>query len=141
MPVNPYFPTGYQPMQNYYNPCQYNQQQQPQNQQQQNPTGGIIWVQGEAGAKSYLVSPNTTVQLWDSENQTIYLKSADAYGMPSIKILDYTIRDIPQNTSHAVPEQPKIDFATKEEVTALQEQMAALQAKIKALAKKGADNE
>lgn len=29
--------------------------------------GGIIWVQGEAGAKSYMVAPNTTVQLWDSE--------------------------------------------------------------------------
>jgi len=141
MPVNPYFPAGYQPIQNYYNPYQYNQQQQPQNQQQQNPTGGIIWVQGEAGAKSYLVAPNTTVQLWDSENQTIYLKSADASGMPSIKILDYTIRDIQQNTSHSAAEQPKIDFATKEEVTALQDQITALQGKIKALTKKGADNE
>lgn len=50
---------------------------------------GIIWVQGEAGAKSYLVAPNNTVQLWDSESQTIYLKSADASGMPTMKILDY----------------------------------------------------
>jgi hypothetical protein len=50
-------------------------------------------VQGESGAKSYLVAPNCTVQLWDSESQTIYIKSADASGMPSIKILDYTIRD------------------------------------------------
>ena len=54
---------------------------------------GIIWVQGEAGAKSYLVAPNTTVQLWDSENYVIYLKSADASGMPSMKIIDYKIRD------------------------------------------------
>ena len=45
------------------------------------PTG-IIWVSGEAGAKAYLVAPNNTVQLWDSESQTIYLKSADACGMP-----------------------------------------------------------
>ncbi len=56
-------------------------------------TSGIIWVQGEAGAKSYLVAPNTTVQLWDSEAQVIYLKSADASGMPSMKVIDYTIRD------------------------------------------------
>jgi hypothetical protein len=49
-------------------------------------------VQGEAGAKSYLVAPNSTVTLWDSEAQSIYLKSADAAGMPSIKVLDYTIR-------------------------------------------------
>ena len=50
-------------------------------------------MQGESGAKSYLVAPNCTVQLWDSESNTIYLKSADASGMPSIKILDYTIRN------------------------------------------------
>lgn len=52
---------------------------------------GIIWVQGEAGAKSYLVAPNSTVQLWDSEAPKIYLKSADVSGMPSIRTLKYTI--------------------------------------------------
>lgn len=85
-----YFPAGYQP--------QYMYQPQPQQAQTQQTQTGIIWVQGEAGAKSYLVAPNTTVQLWDSESQSIYLKSADASGMPSMKILDYTIRDnsIPQ---------------------------------------------
>lgn len=68
-----YYPMGYQ---NY-------QQSQP----------GIIWVSGEAGARGYPVAPNTTVQLWDSEAQIIYLKSADASGMPSMKVLDYTIRE------------------------------------------------
>lgn len=84
----------YQPQQ-YYQNQQYNQNQQQYNQNQQyNQTNsGIIWVQGESGAKSYLVAPNCTVQLWDSESQTIYIKSADASGMPSIKILDYTIRN------------------------------------------------
>ena len=47
------FPASYQPM--------YPQYQPPaQNTQQQN---GIIWVQGEAAAKSYLVAPGQTVQL------------------------------------------------------------------------------
>ena len=89
------FPATYQPM---YAPMpQYQMPQAQAPQQQQN--GSITWVQGEAGAKSYLVAPNTTVQLWDSEAQTIYLKSADASGMPTMKILDYTIRDAqPQNT-------------------------------------------
>ena len=74
----------------------YNYQQYyPQN-------NSIIWVQGEAGAKSYLVAPNTTVQLWDSESQTIYLKSADASGMPSIKVLDYTVRPVEQRTAPVV---------------------------------------
>lgn len=82
---NPY----YQQQQMYQQPTQNNAFQNVGNNAQ---NVGIIWVQGEAGAKSYLVAPNTTVQLWDSESQTIYLKSADASGMPSIKTLDYTIR-------------------------------------------------
>lgn len=106
------FPTNYQPM--------YYPMQQPA---QQN--SGVIWVQGEAGAKSYLIAPNTTVQLWDSEAQTIYLKSADASGMPSIKVLDYTIRD---NNA------PKVDtfssYATKDELNALTEKIDSLQADI-----------
>lgn len=106
------FPTNYQPM---YYPVQQPAQQ----------NNSVIWVQGEAGAKSYLVAPNTTVQLWDSEAQTIYLKSADASGMPSIKVLDYTIRD---NNA------PKVDtfnsYATKDELNALTEKIDSLQADI-----------
>lgn len=90
--------------------------QQPQNQQQ----SGIIWVQGEAGAKSYLVAPNNTVQLWDSETQTIYLKSADASGMPSMKILDYKIRE-----GNPAPEQPET-YATKADLETLQKKIADL---------------
>ena len=78
-----YFPQTYQ------QPVYYPQQTQPQQPQQ---TQSLIWVQGEAGAKSYLVAPNSTVTLWDSESHTIYIKSADATGMPSIRTLDYTIR-------------------------------------------------
>lgn len=100
MAYNNYYPMGYQqPTQNYY----------PQA-QQQTPSNSIIWVQGEAGAKSYLVAPNQTVQLWDSETQTIYLKSADAVGMPSIKILDYTIRnDMPNSSKISYSEQENIN--------------------------------
>ena len=86
----PYSPYGVQNMPNYTD-LQYPQPNiQPQGNTAKN---GIIWVQGEAGAKAYPVAPNTTVQLWDSETQTIFLKSADGSGMPSMKILDYTIRD------------------------------------------------
>ena len=85
MAYNNYFPQTYQM------PAYYPQQAQPQP-PQQTQTQSLIWVQGEAGAKSYLVAPNSTVTLWDSEAQTIYIKSADATGMPSIRTLDYTIR-------------------------------------------------
>ena len=79
MAYNPGFPVSYQPY--YPQAFQMPAQQNPQPAQ---ANAGIIWVQGEAGAKSYLVAPNNTVQLWDSESQTIYLKSADASGMPSM---------------------------------------------------------
>jgi len=96
---------------NYYYPQQYYQPvQQTQN-------GSPIWVQGEAGAKSYLVAPNSTVTLWDSESQTIYLKSADASGMPTMKVLDYTFREAqkPQNSVS----QSRPQYATYEDIKAL----------------------
>jgi hypothetical protein len=93
------------------------QMQQQQSQQQ----SGLTWVQGEAGAKSFLVAPNTTVDLWDSEAQVIYLKSADASGMPSMKILDYTIRDsanLPPKTPANSPE-----YTTKNEVETIKDDL------------------
>lgn len=111
MAYNP-FPVGYQPQQLYYQPNYQPVQNAPQNQ-----NTGIIWVSGEAGARGYPVAPNTTIQLWDSEAQIVYLKSADASGMPSMKVLDYTIRDNPTQ-GNALQKQPQIDlsgYVTKEE--------------------------
>ena len=85
--------------------------------------GGIIWVQGEAGAKSFMVAPNTTVQLWDSERQTIYLKSADASGMPTTKILDYTIRDSVQPQTSSLMSEPVCDYITREEFNSFVERV------------------
>ena len=65
----------------------------PQPVQVQQPNNGLIWVQGESGAKSYLVAPNATVMLMDSEGERFYLKSADASGMPlPLRIFDYKER-------------------------------------------------
>lgn len=98
--------------------------QQPYYQQQQNAQqNGVIWVQGEAGAKAYLVAPNSTVQLWDSDAQVIYLKSADASGMPSMKVLDYTIRD------NSTPAKEPV-YATKKDIEALNDQIEAIRDEI-----------
>lgn len=96
-----------------------NQMQNPVPQPQQN---NRVWVQGEAGAKSYLVAPNTSVDLWDSEAQTIYIKSADQGGMPTIKILDYTIRDQQQSQVNISPE-PVKDYVTHEELEEFEDRM------------------
>lgn len=135
MAYNNVFPVTYPQ----YYPQQYGQNQMQQQVGTQMPspqmspasmpgtsqTNNLIWVQGEAGAKSYLVAPNTTVQLWDSEEQVIYLKSADASGMPSMKVLDYTIRDAtPSANTHLTSSEPQIgDFVTKEEFYAFEDKI------------------
>lgn len=119
------FPINYQQYypQSYQTAPVLNQQA---NQQQTN--GGIIWVQGEAGAKSYLVAPNQTVQLWDSENQVIYLKSADGSGMPSIKTIDYTVRGSQEPSGAFKADTGK--FISKDEFKALQGELETLKADI-----------
>ena len=105
-----YYPAGYQQ----YYPNTFNNYPINQN-VGATQNSALIWVQGEAGAKSYMVAPNQTVTLWDSEQNIIYIKSADASGMPAIKILDYTIREnSPQKTNKAKLQD---DFATKEDVS------------------------
>lgn len=121
-----YYPQTYQ-MPAYY-PSQVNNsfpyQQQPQQ------SNGIIWVQGESGAKSYLVAPNTSVTLWDTESQTIYVKSADATGMPSMKTLDYTMRE-------SISSEPKIspvsDYVTKGDISVIKADIESLKANIEEL--------
>lgn len=67
--------------------------QMRQNTVQQQPSNGIVWVQGESAAKSYPVAPNTTVMLLDSESSTFYLKTSDASGMPlPLRAFDYKER-------------------------------------------------
>ena len=122
------FPATYQ---NPYYQQQAQMIQQPQNQitpQAQAQSNSIIWVTGEAGAKSYLVAPNTTVVLWDSEAQVIYLKSADASGMPSIKTLDYSIRAENQ-PAQALPIEEH-NFISREEFNALKGELDTLKGEL-----------
>ncbi len=115
MAYNNGFPVSYQ--QQFY-PQQYQipvqQPTAPQNQPRSNP---MIWVQGETGAKSYLMEPNMTLPLWDSEAQVIYLKTTDASGMPTMKILDYTIREGTGNTKPMPTiETQGVEYVTRDEL-------------------------
>lgn len=64
-------------------PIQTPPQAQPMETQKIN--NGFIWVQGEAGAKAYLVAPNVRIPLWDSEDMFVYIKEADNTGKMSTK--------------------------------------------------------
>lgn len=135
MPYTPYYPTVQPP---YYSPPvpdqltqlrqnQYQMPVPPQNQQpvnQQQSNSGIIWVQGEEGAKAYMVAAGNSVLLMDSENSAFYIKSTDASGMPMpLRIFDYTERTAQSKTPQ---ESKQIQFATKDELNALEARVNAL---------------
>lgn len=96
----------------------------------QQPNNGMIWIQGIESAKAYQVSPNSTVVLWDSETQCCYIKSADASGMPSMRILDYTIRSEAPKTAQNALSGNNAQIPTKEDINALQSQIDALKQQI-----------
>lgn len=72
---------------------------------------GLNWVQGETGAKSWLVAPGSTVLLMDSESQRFYLKAADQSGMPSLRVFEYT--EIGAEKPQTAPQQT--NFVTAQE--------------------------
>lgn len=108
--VNPY---NYYPQTNPYmvqqtyapanQPNAYSQVQQMQNNPQQQNVQTVlsdrIWVQGENAAKAYLVAKNSEQVIWDSEQPSIYIKTVDVYGKPTMVTLDYTIRPIENSNS------------------------------------------
>ena len=123
MAYNNGFPIGYQQMYPTYNYVPQQQLSQPVVQQVAQPVNdtGILWVQGEAGAKSWAVAPGKSVMLMDSESNTFYIKSSDQSGMPMpLRIFDYTERTQQSTQSvNTIQHEPQIDtsqFITREEL-------------------------
>lgn len=112
--------------QQYYQPSSFSYQQ-PITQNQNNVS--MIWVQGESGAKSYVLPNNTTVPLWDSETQTIYIKTVDQNGKPSMTILDYVERT--EGTDK--PEVVLPEYATKEQIDSLSNQFVGISDKLNSM--------
>jgi len=85
------YPVPYQNNWNYSGIGQqmYPQYQQsiPQPQQTQTTGHGLIWVDGEVGAKAYQLPAglpaNQPIALWDTNDTIIYLKSVNPMGMPN----------------------------------------------------------
>lgn len=132
------YPYYYQPI---YGGGNYQQTQTPVMQTQapvNNNNSGIVWVQGESGAKSYLVAPNTTVLLMDSEGNKFYLKSSDASGMPlPLRVFEYS--EITLNASKSDFKQQteeNKEYALKTDLDALRRDFDALIAKKTAKEKK-----
>ena len=138
-----------------YNPYQYYQpvyqgipqmqqyqmpQPQPQPQPQQQSSAGIIWVQGEEGAKAYMVAPGNSVLLMDSENSAFYIKSTDQSGMPlPLRVFDYNERTGDRQSTQAILSQDDT-YVTRKEFDALAARIDALTQTGKQVKKEDANN-
>ncbi len=156
MAYTPYYAPYYRPM-NYYNPAipqdaANMQNQQPIQQQQQMPiqqpiqpmqmaqptpmpSNDMLWVLNETEATSYPVAPNNSVTLWDKNKDTVYIKSVNMQGVPSMRILDYTER-----TADNAPKTPEKhicqcgkDFVRIDVFEGLQRQFEALRNELEEL--------
>lgn len=154
---------SYQPMQNYgtYQPMpqpypdrltqlqnQYQQAiniSQMQTVPQPQVNQGLLWVSGEVGAKSYLVAPNSTVLLMDSDTQRFYLKSADNAGMPNLRIFEYKeVTNIPKTEPQALNLDENVlndKFVTRDEYEGLKRQYERIMERLDSINSVNTENE
>ena len=122
---NQFAPSYQQPMQT--NPAPMPMQTQPTN-------DTMLFVLNENEASAYPVAPNNSVVLWDKNNKTFYIKTANAQGIPSMQIYDFTERiEKAQNepTTHKCTCGDK--YATKEQINDLRGKIDDLTAKYEEL--------
>lgn len=120
----------YPTVQNSYTPntnANYQAQQQPV---------GIIWVDGEVGAKAYQLPAgwpvNAPMPLWDTNDTIIYLKSTNQMGMPNpLQKIHYTMEEAKTtpmvgnsgNTQPALPAPDMSNYVTKEDFDRMKEEL------------------
>lgn len=98
------------------------------------PTNDMIFVLGQNEAESYPVAPNATVTMWDKNQKTFYIKTANAQGIPSMQIYDFTERiENPSKspTEHVCTCGDK--YATKEQLNAINGKFDDISGKIEEL--------
>lgn len=132
------------PAPNYQLPMQY-QQQYPIQQtisntpiNSTNNSSGIVWVQGEAGAKAYPVAPGNSVLLMDSEAECFYIKSTDSSGVP-MPLRAFTYTEIVQSNEVKEPSIDTSQFVTRGELDELRHMIDEL--KPKTMSRKETKNE
>lgn len=119
------------PYQNYQGQSYYGQQQmginpnmpQMQVQQPQQNFIPMIYTNGVIGAKAYILAPNSTIFLKDSESNMIFMKKSDnegkctlsAYEMTPIQLDENDVPIKPKN-EQVISANNKINYLTKEDL-------------------------
>lgn len=99
---NPY--ASLMPQNQFYPQSMNNQQIIPQEQPQ-----NLIRVNGIDGAKAYQMPANSTVSLFDSNEDIMYIKNTDGAGFPSIRM--FRFEEIKETTKS----EEKQDYISREE--------------------------
>ena len=89
----------------FYNPQMMN----PTPVQPQEQTQNLIRVNGIDGARAYQMCANSTVALFDSNEDVMYVKSTDGAGFPSIRTFEFTEK------VNAEVKSPDVEYISREE--------------------------
>ena len=101
---------------------------------QTQPTNDMLFVLNENEASAYPVAPNNSVVLWDKNNKTFYIKTANAQGIPSMQIYDFKERVQTHENAPKTHECTCGDkYATKEQINDLRGKIDDLTAKYEEL--------
>ena len=95
----------------------YNQFPQQLNQPQMT-TQNLIRVNGIDGAKAYQMPANSTVALFDNNEDIMYIKTTDGAGFPAIRT--FAFNEVVANTN---PIQDTADYVTRDEFNKLKEEL------------------
>ena len=114
MNMNPYSSYNMMGLNGFNN---YNQFQPQLNQPQVN-TQNLIRVNGIDGAKAYQMPANSTVALFDNNEDIMYIKTTDGAGFPAIRT--FAFNEVVANTN---PIQDTGDYVTRDEFNKLKEEL------------------
>ena len=112
-----YYPMYQQPQ--YQQPIQQTVQPQAQSYSPAINQSGIIWISGESEAAMYPIAPNNAVALWQKDGKTIYLKSADATGKPTMRVYDLVERTETPSESSEKADGKTDEYAKKSDLAAV----------------------
>lgn len=132
---------------------QPNQYTQPAQSGTSHPVG-LIWVDGEVGAKAYQMpagwTPNTPLPLWDTNDTVIYLKSVNPMGMPNpLQKIHYELEPqkgtpMPMQSAQQgmLPSgETRSDYVTREDLERVKDELRSAISEATAIKKGGRNNE
>lgn len=96
----------------------------------------LAFVNGLVGAKTYIVFPNTTVYLRDSDSDTLFIKKSDSEGKCDIQA--FSLKEIPlekvgEKITDEIPTPQITNYATKDDVNEIKAVLASFDEKLNKL--------